>query len=54
VAKLERRRFFGVRGCVLAGGVPVRIDDKGREIGMQAVVDKVAARSSRRNAKPTR
>lgn len=25
---------------MLAGGVPVRIDDKGREIGMQAVVDK--------------
>lgn len=26
--------------CVGGGGVPVRIDDKGREIGMQAVVDK--------------
>lgn len=26
--------------CVGGGGVPVRIDDRGREIGMQAVVDK--------------
>ena len=26
--------------CVGGGGVPVKIDDKGREVGMQAVVDK--------------
>lgn len=26
--------------CVGGGGVPVKMDDKGREIGMQAVVDK--------------
>ncbi|MCZ0982004.1 hypothetical protein O1L60_32160 [Streptomyces diastatochromogenes] len=29
--------------CVGGGGVPVRTDSKGRQIGMQAVVDKDAA-----------